>query len=243
MPMEDTCRLYFAKTLTCKTSSFILIQALEFLFTMIKFHIILGSFFAFFGSNFTGILLDILYSKSTTETAKLLSAYCFYVPVMGVNGLTEAFLQGVGTGSVITLQTLFMVVLWVVYISTTYIFVIVLDCGSIGMIYSNIVNMGLRILFSYSYISKFFINQAEALDLKDKKGLQLVFRKQTIFTRSILLWGAFFCSWALTYSTKGMHFLIHLSIGISSFFLVCGILFQVEKDKLFKNLYSYFKDK
>ena len=65
---------------------------------LLKLQFLLGCFFVFFGTQYTHELMEFLYSKekATFMAGQVLSLYCIYVPFMGINGVSEAFLQAVG---------------------------------------------------------------------------------------------------------------------------------------------------
>ncbi|KAG1147569.1 hypothetical protein G6F37_005058 [Rhizopus arrhizus] len=98
-PLEETGRTFFSKMLTDKQDIVARQTASNFLMTFIQFHILLGFLFICFATNYTSTLVDLLagstWSKSDAPT--VLAIYCMYVPFMGVNGITEGFVQAVAT--------------------------------------------------------------------------------------------------------------------------------------------------
>ena len=66
---------------------------------LVKTHILLGTIFVFLATNYSSALVSILGGKTWSATAapQAFAAYCLYVPVMGINGITEGFLQGVAS--------------------------------------------------------------------------------------------------------------------------------------------------
>ncbi|KAI0229175.1 Oligosaccharide translocation protein rft1, partial [Massospora cicadina] len=91
-PIEESGRGLFSKLLTDSC-----LDCLDFLTTIIKFHILLGFVFIFMVPHYTSTLFDLLLGPawSKTNAPLILSVYCFYVPIMGINGITEAFVQAV----------------------------------------------------------------------------------------------------------------------------------------------------
>ncbi|KAI8816254.1 Rft protein-domain-containing protein [Fimicolochytrium jonesii] len=90
-------------------------EAKHLLLTLLRFHIHLGAFFIFLAPNYTDTLMRLLYGRRSsssssvasspptaasprlsTTPADLLSLYTLYIPLLALNGILEAFVQGVG---------------------------------------------------------------------------------------------------------------------------------------------------
>lgn len=155
-PLEEIFRNYFSKELTSKITKKTLKSTKILLILILKFHVLFGSFFVFFGPFFTKLLLQTLYQadKATDEAAFVLGMYCLYIPFMGVNGITEAFLQGVGDPQIIRKQSMALLIFWFGFVSTFVITYPIL--GISGLVIANIVNLLLRIVFAYSYSTTFY---------------------------------------------------------------------------------------
>ncbi|KAG5460026.1 MAG: Rft protein-domain-containing protein, partial [Olpidium bornovanus] len=120
-PLEETGRMMFSKLLgplqqpslslppaseppkprsLSSQEAQLVITAARLLANSMKFHIILGLAFVGLATNHTGALIDLLvgpkWSRETDAPATL-AAYCLYVPLMGVNGIAEAFVQAVAS--------------------------------------------------------------------------------------------------------------------------------------------------
>ncbi|KAJ3272739.1 Oligosaccharide translocation protein rft1 [Terramyces sp. JEL0728] len=192
LPLEDISRAYFSKSTKQKETQ-------DFLETLFQFHIIFGSYFVFFATNYTGLLLQILYSKS--DASNLLSLYCLYVPVMGINGITESYLQAVGDTKVLAKQSLYFIYFWIVFIITSYLTMNVLQLGSYGLIIANLVNMLLRIQFSMNFI---------------KQTLTVSFPNLSLLV-------VFVGAWLATYSTRE-RLVYHLANGTVCFLITLYVV-------------------
>jgi hypothetical protein len=159
---------------------------------------------------------------------------------MGINGIAEAFLQGTGSEMVINLQTAFMVILWAHYLFSSWFLVIYCSYGSIGLIYSNILSMILRIFFAFRYIRNYFMelkfNNRELNTIRQKFKLGL------IITNSPLLWMMFALSWLITRNTVALSPVMHLTTGVSLFCMLTCIIYAIEA-KTFTELISTKKTK
>jgi oligosaccharide translocation protein RFT1 len=243
-PLEETSRALFSKNLTnnddCPNRSELVQESRDLLVTLIQFNILFGCFFIFFGSNYTHILLHLLYRKGKTDGPRVLSVYCIYVPIMGINGVTEAFLQAVGNSNELLNQTIYLSLCWVILFIASYFLLIVMKLGSVGLVIANILNLTLRIIFSLCFISKFF----KKCKTKGKK----IFKIQSIINvGSNQLYFSFIISWLLTnHFNFGIDsyaaIISHVSIGSVCLAFTAYLMFEVEKDKLLLKLYKYFKN-
>ncbi|CAG8624505.1 4890_t:CDS:2, partial [Scutellospora calospora] len=127
-PLEETGRTLFSKLLSnvdrkddikiSEAPKTALFTSLKVLTTLIKFHILLGLLFIGFATNYTGALIDLLVGSVWSQSLAplVLSAYCLYVPIMGVNGITEAFVAAVATE-----ETLSILNYWLIAFSAGFV--------------------------------------------------------------------------------------------------------------------------
>ena len=222
-PIEDTSRAYFAQTLTHSTALLKkenLENSFNYLKALVKFQVLFGLPFVFFAPNYTSILLRVLHSNNDIETSRLLSFYCCYVPFMGVNGITEAFLQGVGSAGSLNSQMVYMVAFWCIYVATSYLFISILQLASLGIILSNILNMVLRIGFSASFIFGYYrTNGYTNWKIKD-------FLPGSIMLYTSLIASFFITRWSF-HSLDSV--IIHIVFGIICCLINFWIFYQSEK--------------
>ncbi|KZZ90607.1 rft domain-containing protein [Ascosphaera apis ARSEF 7405] len=93
---------------------------------------------------------------SSSNLVKILSCYCYYIPVLALNGVLEAFVSSTASHSQLRRQSLWMAVCSVAFIAVAYIFLSVLDSGASGIVWANIANMVLRIIWSFRHIRNYF---------------------------------------------------------------------------------------
>ncbi|KAH1494530.1 hypothetical protein KXV92_008408 [Aspergillus fumigatus] len=106
------------------------------------------------------IIKQILHLLGGTEWAgsevyRLLSLYCFYIPFLAFNGITEAFVSSAANGSELRSQAGWMGVFSACFALAAYLFLSVGDLGARGLVYANIVNMTVRILWSLHFIREY----------------------------------------------------------------------------------------
>ncbi len=125
---------------------------------LLKFCITLGSIFVFFGPAYTHTLLLLLYGDkwTSTEAPLVLSAYCFYVLFMAVNGVTEAFVHAASDRSQLDRFNYWMPLFSGGYLIVAYLCLSVFHFGTVSLVVANCLNMALRITYSLYFINHFF---------------------------------------------------------------------------------------
>ena len=128
------------------------------------------SLFAFsIGPRIAPLALALIAGKRWAETnaGDILSTYCYYIPFLAFNGITEAFVSAVATGEDLRRQSMLMVLYFAAFAAAAYYFIQVLNLGAQGIILANCVNMALRILWNTWYIFSFFTQRGETLSILD----------------------------------------------------------------------------
>ncbi|KIW35433.1 uncharacterized protein PV07_02130 [Cladophialophora immunda] len=103
----------------------------------------------------------------TPSTSLLLSTYCYYIPLMALNGILDAFVTSVASPAQLRSQSLWMLVFTGIYGVAAWAMLRVWGTGSVGLVGANMVNMGLRILWS-SWFLRAWLTQRE--DESGQKG-------------------------------------------------------------------------
>ncbi|KAF9409025.1 Oligosaccharide translocation protein rft1 [Podila epigama] len=129
------------------------------LLTMMKFHILLGGVFIAFGTHYTATLIDLVvgrrWSRETVAPA-VLSLYCYYVPIMGLNGITEAVVQAVASEQELKVLSYWMVAFSAIFCSAGAFLMGHLGLGAQGIVLANCVNLSMRILWSTWFLSRYY---------------------------------------------------------------------------------------
>jgi oligosaccharide translocation protein RFT1 len=104
------------------------------------------------------ILLRIVAGSmwADTEASDVLAIYCYYIPLLAVNGVTEAFVAATASNEDLYYQSFFMGVFFAGFAGSAYFFLKVLKLGAQGLVWSNCVNMAFRILFNVRFVKSFF---------------------------------------------------------------------------------------
>lgn len=110
-------------------------------------------------------LLHILGGRqwASPKVGELLSVYCYYIPFLAFNGITEAFVSSAASSSQIRKQTAWMGVFSACYALAAYTFLEVGHLGAYGLVLANIVNMIVRTVWSYRFIRTYFKQKENSL--------------------------------------------------------------------------------
>ncbi|KAK8022299.1 Rft-1-domain-containing protein [Apiospora rasikravindrae] len=86
----------------------------------------------------------------------VLAQYCLYLPLLALNGLTEAFVSSVATEADVHRQSLWMTAFSVAFAAAGFVTLRILDLGAPGLVYANAINMLGRIAWSGAFIKGYF---------------------------------------------------------------------------------------
>ncbi|KAK8091999.1 Oligosaccharide translocation protein RFT1 [Apiospora hydei] len=86
----------------------------------------------------------------------VLAQYCLYLPLLALNGLTEAFVSSVATEADVHRQSLWMAAFSVAFAAAGFVTLRILDLGAPGLVYANAINMLGRIAWSGAFIKGYF---------------------------------------------------------------------------------------
>jgi oligosaccharide translocation protein RFT1 len=125
---------------------------------VLRFYGILGIAACAIGPSAAPLLLRFVAGSrwSDTGASSVLVSYCYYIPLLAINGVTEAFVTAVATMSTLHQQSVLMFVWFAAFAGSTYLFVSILELGGSGLVYANCINMALRIVFNTHFASRFF---------------------------------------------------------------------------------------
>ncbi|PON23049.1 oligosaccharidyl-lipid flippase family protein [Trichoderma gamsii] len=166
-PVEESSRSYFSRLLSSPSAgngqsssqpSSSVKEARQNLHTILRLYILLSAIIVSIGPFAAPALLSIVAGKLWTGSGagQVLSTYCFYIPFMGLNGITEAFVASVASEAQVHRQSFWMGIFSAVFAASAFLFMRVLSLGAIGLVYANSINMLCRIIWSGAFINEFF---------------------------------------------------------------------------------------
>jgi hypothetical protein len=146
-----------------------LAQASRVLTTILHLYGIISLFATTLGPTLAPLLLGIIAGKkwSATSAATVLSTYCYYIPFLAINGVTEAFVAAVATSKELYAQSVAMGIFFALFASSAWFFIGQLELGGSGVVLANTVNMGLRIVWNTWFINKFFYQRGSSFKLSE----------------------------------------------------------------------------
>lgn len=162
-PIEESSRNIFAKVCapesnTNKASRTGIREAKSLIQNILRLYGIISLVACVLGPTLAPILLRLVAGSkwADTEASTVLSTYCYYIPLLAINGVTEAFVAAVATNKELHTQSFFMGGFFIGYAGAAYVFLYLMQLGALGLVYSNCVNMFLRILFNLNFIATYF---------------------------------------------------------------------------------------
>ena len=183
-PIEESSRSYFSRLLAagnktakdckyckdckdCKdttSESVPTTQAARDLQTLLKLYLLLSLVVTALGpaasAPFLGLVTGPRWAGS--GAAETLAAYMWYIPLLAVNGVTEAFVASVATEAQVYYQSVWMGLFSLVFAGAGYVCLHVLDGGAVGLVVANSINMACRIVWCVVFISKYFSTRSSA---------------------------------------------------------------------------------
>lgn len=201
-PVEESSRNYFSKLLSrsntddkaakptlATPSKSNLIKAKSNLQSVFKAYLLLSIIIVTLGPYGAPLLVQLIAGRSWASSGAcwVLAQYCFYIPLLALNGISEAFVSSVASSSETHRQSVWMGAFSVTFGVAGFVFLRVLDLGAVGLVYANSINMLCRIIWSGTYITRWFGKR----DVKFSWGDVLPSGLAVYFPSTAALWQAF----------------------------------------------------
>ncbi|KAI9681117.1 MAG: Oligosaccharide translocation protein rft1 [Caeruleum heppii] len=168
-PIEETSRALFANLLAPSssevssphpsktTSNTRLLSATTLLTTLTHLYLLLGLLALTLGPPILPLLLTLLTGPrwSTSGAGPVLALYSYYIPLLALNGISEAFIAAVATPEELHRQSVAMFGFSVVFAGAGALFLKGLAWGARGLVWANVVGMAGRIVWSALFIERF----------------------------------------------------------------------------------------
>ncbi|KAH7030671.1 Rft protein-domain-containing protein [Microdochium trichocladiopsis] len=162
-PIEESSRNYFSKLLSTsdakvKPEKQSVEKARIDLQALMKFYALLSIIVTTIGPFAAPILVQIIAGSrwSSSGAGKVLAVYCLYIPLLAVNGITEAFVSSVATKSEVHRQSIWMGAFSIAFGVAGFVSLRVLQLGATGLVCANGINMLCRVIWSTAFISRYF---------------------------------------------------------------------------------------
>lgn len=160
-PIEESFYIFFAKVLEREKDATLQKQedvavAAAVLESLLKLALLTGLTITVFGFAYSQLVLDIYGGAmlSSGSGPVLLRAYCLYVLLLAINGVTECFTFAAMSKEEVDRYNFTMLALSSSFLMLSY--VLTRWCGSVGFILANCFNMGIRITQSLYFIHRYY---------------------------------------------------------------------------------------
>ncbi|KAK4186744.1 oligosaccharide translocation protein RFT1 [Podospora australis] len=176
-PIEESSRSYFSRLLSPSSSpdekkteeSQRRKTAAESLTSLLKLYTLLSTVIISLGPSAAPLLLSLIAGPKwlNSGAGECLAAYMYYIPLLAINGVAEAFVSSVASGKEVHRQSAWMGAFSLIFATAGFVFLRVLDMGAIGLVVANSINMACRIVWCGAFISKWFATRDTKLELLD----------------------------------------------------------------------------
>ncbi|KAK5704648.1 Oligosaccharide translocation protein rft1 [Elasticomyces elasticus] len=115
------------------------------------------------------LLLQLVAGSRWTDSGagEVLATYCYCIPLLAINGVSEAFVSATASTAELQRQSIWMGAFSAGFALSAYVFLRVLEMGARGLVLANCVNMALRIVFNLSFATSYFARQGVSFELTD----------------------------------------------------------------------------
>ncbi len=129
-------------------------QATSYLTRLLHAYLILGILAFSLGPPLSRPALALVAGSrwSQTEAPLVLASYCYYIPLLALNGVLEAFVAAVATPAQLRTQSLWMVAFSILFASSGFVVLGQWNMGARGLVLANAVTMAGRIAWSFSFV-------------------------------------------------------------------------------------------
>ncbi|KAF4629361.1 hypothetical protein G7Y89_g8788 [Cudoniella acicularis] len=171
-PVEESSRNYFGKLLSTvdgPLSKDTISKARMSLLSLLKSYVLLSVCVLSAGPTVAPLLLNIVAGPrwASSGAGEVLATYCYYIPLLAINGVTEAFVSSVATESEVNKQSVWMLAFSAGFAGSAFIFLRVLALGAQGLVWANVLNMTFRIVWSTAFIAQFLKRHGSNFELNE----------------------------------------------------------------------------
>ena len=188
-PIEESSRSYFArllatghqtsditdksneerKTNTQPTASSAPSQASQYLVTLLRAYLLFSVYIVSLGPTFGPLAIRTIAGSrwAHTEAPSVLAAYCYYIPLLAINGILEAFVSATASPSQLRSQSVFMVGFSAAFVVSGFCVLKVLKLGARGLVLASSVSMLLRISYSSRFVQSYLMKSGSGVKVSD----------------------------------------------------------------------------
>jgi oligosaccharide translocation protein RFT1 len=174
-PLEESSRSLFGRLLPSSSvnptdqTRANLNQATSYLGCLLHFYALLSLVSTSLGPTLAPLLLRTIAGSRWTNTPAplVLAAYCYYIPLLALNGILEAFVSAVASPAQLRQQSAWMFAFSATFATTGFFVLKVWDLGARGLVLANAVNMALRIWWSWRFVQAYLSATSVVFRIRD----------------------------------------------------------------------------
>jgi oligosaccharide translocation protein RFT1 len=130
---------------------------------------------------------------ANSGAGSVVSSYCYYIPLIAIDGLMESFVVSVATHSELATENKCMATSLLVFACTAYTFVKILGQGANGIVYASCVRTLFHISCRYYFCARYLKRRGQVSTLQDSHMLPCSFYyRPLIFLRLYHVLGRFY---------------------------------------------------
>lgn len=174
-PLEESSRSLFGRLLPGASATHTpqtranLDHATSYLSSLLHFYALISLVSTALGPTLAPLLLQIVAGSRWTNTSApaVLAAYCYYIPLLALNGILEAYVSAAATPAQLRQQSAWMFAFSAAFATTGVLLLKVWDLGAQGLVLANAVNMALRIWWSWRFVQTHLSRQGVVFRIRD----------------------------------------------------------------------------
>ncbi|TLS29323.1 hypothetical protein PpBr36_02151 [Pyricularia pennisetigena] len=170
-PVEESSRSYFSRLLASsspdkesdknglrKAKKAAAEKASADLTILIKLYTTFSAVVVAIGPTAAPLLISLVAGPrwASSGAGAVLAVYALYIPLLALNGVSEAFVASVATEAEVHAQSLWMGAFSLAFAAAGFVFLRVLDWGARGLVVANAINMVCRIVWCAVFIKRYF---------------------------------------------------------------------------------------
>ena len=152
---------------TTKSTNNGILSARSYLTTILRLYGLLSLLITAVGTTIAPLLLRYVAGPAWTSAGPVLAVYCYYIPLLALNGILEAFVSAVATPAQLRVQSAWMLAFSAGFATSGYVLLWVYDNGAKGLVAANAVNMAMRIGWSWSFVRGYLDGKGSGLRFAD----------------------------------------------------------------------------
>ncbi len=187
-PIEESSRSYFSRLLsppatktpdekTQGAAKDAARKAGTDLLALLKIYVLLSLVVTTLGPTAAPLLLSVVAGPkwASSGAGECLAAYMWYIPLLAINGVAEAFVSSVATETEVHVQSAWMTAFSVGFAAAGFVFLRLLNLGAVGLVIANSINMLCRIVWCSVFISGYFKKAGVPFDVADVRPGPITF--------------------------------------------------------------------